>query len=165
MAEKSNTPPPRPKTSSDDRDEYKPKHTSKTNPYGFVAQDWDEDATGRYEGEDLERARAKRPSRLRLAILEKKNDENEKKSAEWQRMYVGLLEEIAKRAASRDQTSFELDLNIKRSDAAIREAEAEDRLAARKARRKLIGVVTSLAAPAGAGIYELLRQLIHYWGR
>lgn len=156
MAEKSNTPPPtpRPKTSADNRDEYKPKHTRETNPYGVaIPAQLDEDVTGKYEGVELEKMRAKRQTDVRVAILEKKNDANEKQSAEWRLMYVGLLEKIAERAAQRDDVTFNTQNNIF-------ELEAQDRIAARKARRKLIAGVATLAAPTGAVVYELIR---HWW--
>lgn len=59
---------PRRPGTRDDRDEYRPKHDG-----GVVESAW-EDATSRYEGEELAQARAKRPTAERLARLEIKHD-------------------------------------------------------------------------------------------
>lgn len=132
-----------PRKPPDDRDVYRPK----TNPYGVVIPTWDEDATAKFEAgeitrDELEEKRSKRPSDVRFAKLEKKNED-------LLAAYVALLKEAADRAQAREDA----DRKVARE---IEQAEAKDKIAARKARRKLL--FTGLAL--GAGILEVAHQII-----
>ena len=75
-----------------DRDRYVAKH--RTPPLGVPEPVW-EDATDRYEGEELQRIRARRPTPERLRKLEIKQDEDRKAHLELVKIVTDTRVDVA----------------------------------------------------------------------
>lgn len=121
----------------EDRDVYVPKHNTPRAVPEFV---W-EDATGKYEGEDLERVRRKRPTAARVSHLERRVDDLDKQMA------VGFTESRTKLDTL---LSLAAKADVERTAALAREEKA---LAAR--RKHTIALIGALATAAAIVIAAL----------
>jgi hypothetical protein len=148
-----------------ERDRYKPK----TPPAGVAAQlatpeTWpDEECTGKYEGDELEEIRAKRPTKERLRRVEKKQDKlgvdvGELKATvaridgklEVVPRLVNLLEKVVGAELAGDNAKLTAHLEIGK-------AQAADQLEANRLRRALIKdwATKALAAVGALGLVVL----------
>jgi hypothetical protein len=140
----------RPRTNPDQRDVYTPKTKTPASIPQFVS----EDITSQYQGEDLRRARARRPTPERIAHLEDKHDQLSSIVGEMRVDLAEIRGDIKVQNASLATISKTLDRMAGRED-----LEHADDVAARKSKREAIIKVALYVITGG-----LLGKILHTLG-
>jgi uncharacterized coiled-coil protein SlyX len=118
--------------SDDRRDRYVPKHPTPRGVPAFV----EEEATGRYEGEDLKRIRAKRKTDERVARLEDKHD--------------ALAETVTEIRVDVGEMRAEVRTLVKHVEAALVEQHQTERVRINGRTQIIAGAIGAIGVIAGA---------------
>jgi hypothetical protein len=118
--------------SDDRRDRYVPKHKTPTAVPAFI----EEEATGRYEGEDLKRIRAKRKTDERVARLEDKHD--------------SLAETVTEIRVDVGEMRAEVRTLVKHVEAALTEQHQTERVRINGRTKIIAGAIGAIGVIAGA---------------